>query len=148
MNRDNKKGFTLIELLVVISIIGLLSSIVLASLANAKQKGNDSKVQQELTQIRNAMELYRANSSTGIYPTDMIQLTGATPPYLPASAYSGYGIYILSATYGCGAAAPTVPYEFIIYKSYNQGLSGLNYLYNGANMITSPTKYACIASAR
>lgn len=35
---DKQKGFTLIELLVVISIISLLSTIVLASLASAKEK--------------------------------------------------------------------------------------------------------------
>ncbi len=35
----NRRGFTLIELLVVISIIGLLSSVILASLSVARQKG-------------------------------------------------------------------------------------------------------------
>ncbi len=39
MKTSKQKGFTLIELLVVISIIGLLSSIVLASVSTARDKG-------------------------------------------------------------------------------------------------------------
>jgi len=44
MTHNNKNGFTLIELLVVISIIGMLSSIILVSLRNARKSGDLASV--------------------------------------------------------------------------------------------------------
>lgn len=51
-------GFTLIELLVVIAVIGILASVVLASLNSARKKGADAKIKSELKQIATALELY------------------------------------------------------------------------------------------
>lgn len=56
--RKTKLGFTLIELLVVISIIGILSSVILTSLKNAKVKAKNTKFVQELKSLQNAMALY------------------------------------------------------------------------------------------
>ncbi len=84
MHRDNRKesGFTLIELLVVISIIGLLASIILASLSQARIKARDSTRVQNIVALRTALELYY--STYGHYPQTFI-------PPAPLSAWSECG---------------------------------------------------------
>ncbi len=68
MLKNTKKGFTLIELLVVIAIIGILASIVLASLNSARIKSRDARRIADIKQLQIALELYYdANAST--YPT-------------------------------------------------------------------------------
>ena len=59
---QQSKGFTLIELLVVIAIIGVLASVVLASLTSARAKGLDAKVKAQLHNMRAQSYLY---SGTG-----------------------------------------------------------------------------------
>ena len=61
------KGFTLIELLVVIAIIGLLSSIVFASLNVALAKARDARRMQDIHEINNAIQLYIADHDHAPY---------------------------------------------------------------------------------
>jgi type II secretion system protein G len=68
MNSD-RRGFTLIELLVVIAIIGLLASVVLASLNKARVRSRDTRRLADIVEIQKALELY-ANDNHGNYPCE------------------------------------------------------------------------------
>lgn len=70
-----KRGFTLIELLVVVAIIGILASVVLASLNTARTKGKDASVQSSMSSMRAQAEL--GVNSSGAYIDDICTLTTA-----------------------------------------------------------------------
>lgn len=61
------RGFTLIELLVVISIIGILSVFVLASLGTTRDKGRAASVKSNLVTLRTQADLYYATVGNGSY---------------------------------------------------------------------------------
>ena len=69
MKKQNKKGFTLIELLVVIAIIGILSTLAVIALGNARIKSRDAKRVADMRQIMSALELYY--NDAGLYPTNV-----------------------------------------------------------------------------
>lgn len=100
---SSKRGFTLIELLVVISIIGLLSTLAVVSLNNARQKSRDAKRKSDLAQIQTSMELY-ADDNNGAYPVaaTCLLVDGAVNSYL-ASFPSDPG----TNTYTCASTATT-----------------------------------------
>ncbi|MES2967020.1 MAG: type II secretion system protein [Patescibacteria group bacterium] len=62
-----QRGFTLIELLVVITIVGLLASVVMASLANSRIAARDAARVSAVKEFQKALELYR-NANSGSYP--------------------------------------------------------------------------------
>ena len=78
-------GFTLIELLVVIAIIGVLASIVLASVNRGRQKSYIAGAQQELTQVRTAIAALEGDTAEGpghFAPAPCVQTGGSNELYL------------------------------------------------------------------
>ena len=63
------RGFTLIELLIAISIIGILSSFLLANFVGARQRARDGVRKSDLRQIQAALELYRSDQTKYPAPT-------------------------------------------------------------------------------
>ncbi len=79
MSIKNNRGFTLIELLVVIAIIGILASVVLASLNTARAKGADAAIKANLAGMRAEAELYYDNSgSYGTVAANCVVSTSAS----------------------------------------------------------------------
>ncbi len=94
-----QKGFTLIELLVVIAIIGLLSTLAVVALNNARQKSRDAKRISDIKQVQTALELYY-NDANGY------------PPAAPATptVFSGTALTFNTTTYM--GMIPTAPLPF------------------------------------
>ncbi len=64
--KKNKQGFTLIELLVVIAIIGLLSTLSIVALNQARARSRDARRIADVKQIQTALEMYY--NDMGQYP--------------------------------------------------------------------------------
>ncbi len=68
--KKHSGGFTLIELLVVIAIIGVLASVVLASLNSARTKAYNTKVRSQMIQMRTQAQIYNGIAKAIVNPPD------------------------------------------------------------------------------
>ena len=95
-----QRGFTLIELLVVIAIIGLLSTLAVVALNNARAKSRDAKRVSDIKQIQTALELYY-NDLNG-YPATLTACTtglGTTGCKTLSTTAAGFGDTPTEPTY-------------------------------------------------
>ncbi len=75
---SHSRGFTLIELLVVIAIIGLLSTMAVIQLNDARAKARDAKRISDVKQLSTILEMEGSDS-----PGPFVEIGGATPTPAP-----------------------------------------------------------------
>lgn len=87
---NNKTGgFSLVELMVVITIIGILSSVAIASLNSSRIKARDANRLSLVKQYANALELYRGANTAYPVAEDYTCLGVATGDTCYGSAWEG-----------------------------------------------------------
>jgi len=80
-----KKAFTLIELLVVIAIIGILASLIVASLGDTRDKANEAKAISGLAQLKKLVEIEKINTES--YLTALSNLFDTGGQYEDVATY-------------------------------------------------------------
>lgn len=68
MSASKQRGFTLIEMMVVIAIIGVLAGLLLVALGPVRGRARLVQCQNNLKNLKQAVDTYKANGGSGRYP--------------------------------------------------------------------------------
>ena len=107
-----KKGFTIVELLIVIVVIAILAAISIVAYNGIQGRAKVSKAQSDIAAMQKLIQMYQADSASGVYPLSSswtFQATsnkdtfipGLVPTYatsLPSAAANAQYIYRTNAT--------------------------------------------------
>jgi|CXWL01.1.fsa_nt_gi prepilin-type N-terminal cleavage/methylation domain-containing protein len=138
MNNTYKRGFTLIELLVVIAIIGILASVVLASLNTARDKGADAAAKSSMNNARAQSELYYDNNGR-TYTTVCLSGTNNISQLMTAAGQA-VGATVACADDAAGWGAQVLLKSGQYYCVDSTGKATTTVVTNG---ITEGSDYAC-----
>ena len=66
--RSNSRGFSLIEVVIVVVIIGVIAAIAIPRMSRGAAAARDAALKQDLTLLRNAVDLYTAEHDNTVPP--------------------------------------------------------------------------------
>lgn len=95
-NTQNKSGFTLVELIIVITILAVLATIAFLSFQGYASQSRDARVQSEIGNIRNSMEVKVTEW------VSVLSLVASTGSNLASITLGGTGADITNANYKAG----------------------------------------------
>lgn len=137
MNKDSikklgKRGFSLLEILVVIAIVGLLASVILASVQVARQRAQAARTISDFRQIELALRvLINVSERDSWWHSNDFTLCSDTWQVPISCLVNNYGLYFETAP------VPVLGSHYTYHNSYNGGnpyQCGHNEVWRGVNI--------------